>query len=103
MGIYSPEVEAGHTQHSAPEEEGFATNAVEQSMQNLAAALETTRKTKEVDAVVGFVLNRDVVCDVAPLNGRLLLFYSDNRCPHEVRPIYGDRPRYATTFWYHDD
>lgn len=41
----------------------------------------------------------DVVCDVAPLRDRLVLFFSDFRCPHEVMPVTGDA-RFAATVWY---
>ncbi|CAM9402729.1 unnamed protein product, partial [Heterosigma akashiwo] len=38
--------------------------------------------------------------DVAPRSNRLLLFWSDCRCPHEVRPVTGRRDRYAVTAWF---
>eukprot|EP00756_Hemistasia_phaeocysticola_P027208 Hpha_TRINITY_DN16104_c0_g2::TRINITY_DN16104_c0_g2_i1::g.6656::m.6656/K09592/EGLN, HPH; hypoxia-inducible factor prolyl hydroxylase len=38
---------------------------------------------------------------IAPLLGRLLLFWSDARCPHEVLPT-GGRDRYAGTLWFYD-
>jgi len=37
---------------------------------------------------------------VQPLAGRLLLFWSDARCPHEVMPAHADR--YAVSVWYAD-
>jgi hypothetical protein len=40
------------------------------------------------------------LCDVAPLGGRLVLFYADYRVPHEVLPAY--RARSAVTVWYFD-
>ena len=40
------------------------------------------------------------VRDVAPLGGRLLLFWSDSRCPHEVLPAH--RERYAVSIWFSD-
>lgn len=44
--------------------------------------------------------NKKIV-DVAPLFNRLLLFWSDKRCPHEVLPATGP-DRYAITIWYMD-
>lgn len=38
--------------------------------------------------------------DVDPLDGRLVLFWSDARCPHEVLPAY--RERYAVSVWFSD-
>ena len=38
--------------------------------------------------------------DVAPLGGRLVLFKSDARVPHEVLAAHA--PRYAVTLWYFD-
>ena len=38
--------------------------------------------------------------DVAPLDNRLVLFWSDTRVPHEVRPTHA--ARYAVSIWYHD-
>ena len=40
------------------------------------------------------------VVDVEPLDGRLLLFWSDARAPHEVLPTYS--ARYAVSVWYSD-
>ena len=39
-------------------------------------------------------------CDIAPLLGRLLVFYSDARVPHEVLPTTA--PRHAALLWYYD-
>ncbi|KAJ0063205.1 hypothetical protein NL108_013375 [Boleophthalmus pectinirostris] len=44
--------------------------------------------------------DRPYVCDIEPLFDRLLLFWSDRRNPHEVRPSYATR--YAITVWYFD-
>ncbi|KAG8465064.1 hypothetical protein KFE25_012427 [Diacronema lutheri] len=41
------------------------------------------------------------VAQIAPLAGRLLLFFSDHRCPHEVLPTAV--MRYAVTTWFFDD
>ena len=43
---------------------------------------------------------RGGVRDVAPLDGRLVLFWSDSRCPHEVLPAH--RERYAVSVWFSD-
>jgi hypothetical protein len=44
---------------------------------------------------------RDVVIsDVQPLSGRLVLFWSDKRVPHEVLPTHTDR--YCVTVWFFD-
>ena len=43
----------------------------------------------------------DIVCDLAPISNRLMLFYSDFRCPHEVLPVTAGE-RYAVTLWYMD-
>lgn len=43
----------------------------------------------------------EALVDVAPLSDRLLLFFSDFRCPHEVLPVR--RPgavRFGATIWY---
>ena len=41
----------------------------------------------------------DAVADIAPLGGRLLLFFSDFRVPHEVLPVRRGE-RFAATCWY---
>lgn len=41
-----------------------------------------------------------VCSDVEPLAGRLVLFWSDRRVPHEVLPAYKDR--YCITVWFFD-
>lgn len=38
--------------------------------------------------------------DVAPLSGRLVLFWSDERMPHQVLPSHRDR--FAVSIWYED-
>ena len=42
----------------------------------------------------------DTLCEIPPLNDRLVLFFSDFRCPHEVTPVTSQQPRFATTLWY---
>eukprot|EP00976_Prorocentrum_cordatum_P066062 1178163-Prorocentrum_minimum.AAC.2 len=42
---------------------------------------------------------RDYV-DVGPAHGRVVVFWSDGRVPHEVRPAR--RRRYAVSLWYYD-
>ena len=41
-----------------------------------------------------------VYFDVEPLDGRLVIFWSDSRTPHEVLPTNNDR--YAISLWYFD-
>lgn len=42
------------------------------------------------------------LAEVAPLSGRLVLFFADRRCPHEVLPAF--KKRLAVTVWFmHDD
>ncbi|KAG9330906.1 hypothetical protein JZ751_021792 [Albula glossodonta] len=43
---------------------------------------------------------RAVVANIEPLFNRLLIFWSDRRNPHEVKPAYATR--YAITVWYFD-
>ncbi|XP_043923934.1 prolyl hydroxylase EGLN3-like [Protopterus annectens] len=43
---------------------------------------------------------RSVVANIEPVFDRLLLFWSDRRNPHEVKPAYSTR--YAITAWYFD-
>ncbi|XP_077192785.1 prolyl hydroxylase EGLN2-like isoform X4 [Paroedura picta] len=43
---------------------------------------------------------RPVVANIEPIFDRLLLFWSDRRNPHEVKPAY--TTRYAITVWYFD-
>ena len=38
--------------------------------------------------------------DIEPLHGRLIVFWSDSRCPHEVMPAY--KERYAVFIWISD-
>ena len=38
--------------------------------------------------------------DIEPIDGRLILFWSDSRCPHEVLPAH--RERYAVSVWFSD-
>ncbi|KAI1893250.1 hypothetical protein AGOR_G00121770 [Albula goreensis] len=43
---------------------------------------------------------QNVVASIEPLFDRLLIFWSDRRNPHEVKPAYAQR--YAITVWYFD-
>nr|XP_020642672.1 egl nine homolog 2 isoform X3 [Pogona vitticeps] len=43
---------------------------------------------------------RPVVANIEPIFDRLLIFWSDRRNPHEVKPAYATR--YAITVWYFD-
>ncbi|KAK3531271.1 hypothetical protein QTP70_015187 [Hemibagrus guttatus] len=43
---------------------------------------------------------RNVVANIEPFFDRLLVFWSDRRNPHEVKPAYSTR--YAITVWYFD-
>ncbi|XP_060639629.2 prolyl hydroxylase EGLN2 isoform X2 [Anolis sagrei] len=43
---------------------------------------------------------REVVANIEPIFDRLLIFWSDRRNPHEVKPAYATR--YAITVWYFD-
>jgi hypothetical protein len=42
----------------------------------------------------------DALVDIAPVGDRLVVFYSDFRCPHEVLPVRrAGAERYAATIW----
>lgn len=43
---------------------------------------------------------RNVVANIEPFFDRLLVFWSDRRNPHEVKPAFSTR--YAITVWYFD-
>lgn len=43
---------------------------------------------------------KNVVANIEPMFDRLLIFWSDRRNPHEVKPAYATR--YAITVWYFD-
>lgn len=43
---------------------------------------------------------RPVVANIEPIFDRLLIFWSDRRNPHQVKPAYATR--YAITVWYFD-
>ena len=38
--------------------------------------------------------------DIQPISGRLVIFWSDSRNPHEVLPVYSER--FAISVWYFD-
>lgn len=43
----------------------------------------------------------DALLDIAPVGDRLVLFFSDFRVPHEVRPVLAEGvERHAATIWY---
>ena len=44
----------------------------------------------------------DVLCDVAPRRDRLVVFFSDDRCPHAVLPVAREAPdsRYAAVLFF---
>lgn len=47
-----------------------------------------------------FPEGRNAVANIEPIFDRLLIFWSDRRNPHEVKPSYATR--YAITVWYFD-
>ncbi|XP_077467985.1 uncharacterized protein egln2 [Stigmatopora argus] len=47
-----------------------------------------------------FPIGKNVVANIEPLFDRLLIFWSDRRNPHEVKPAHATR--YAITVWYFD-
>ncbi|KAG5269633.1 hypothetical protein AALO_G00204220 [Alosa alosa] len=47
-----------------------------------------------------FPEGRNVMANIEPLFDRLLIFWSDRRNPHEVKPAFATR--YAITVWYFD-
>lgn len=47
-----------------------------------------------------FPEGRPVVANIEPIFDRLLIFWSDRRNPHQVKPAYATR--YAITVWYFD-
>lgn len=58
---------------------------------------------KHGDGGVLRMKSKGVQVDVAPLENRLLCFWSDKRCPHEVLPTSGSSDRFAITIWYLDE
>ena len=89
----------------------FVPEAVEEALGELRKLLEAHRSgmqmTKpDLDALraraAAVSLNDDspALCDVAPIADRLLLFFADQRVPHEVLPAHAER--LAVTTWYFD-
>lgn len=58
--------------------------------------------TEKDGGILRLKTNRRIV-DVAPICDRMLFFWSDTRCPHEVLPAAGLKDRYAVTIWYLDE
>ena len=56
--------------------------------------------TGATELPAGIEFEDDALLDVAPLADRLLLFYSDFRCPHAVQVVGAGEPRYAVTVWF---
>ena len=44
---------------------------------------------------------RENSVDIAPVMGRVVLFWSDSRVPHEVQPCFDER--YSVTMWFEDE
>lgn len=78
-------------------------------------ALERWRRSLEEVDEGGRGAGRDVdavreslepAVDIAPVGNRLVVFWSDTRCPHAVRPVNPrlgcGEGRYAVSFWYYD-
>lgn len=65
---------------------------------SIAAPPSCSRPVSSSDVVAEALIDESVV-DVAPLDDRLVLFFSDLRAPHEVLPVHAPA-RFATTLWY---
>lgn len=66
--------------------------------------VETGSSTGATEQTSVTIDRSDAPVDVRPVDGRLVLFWSDRRTPHEVLPLSTDalKDRIAVTCWYYD-
>ena len=61
--------------------------------------------SSNVAAAAGSGSAQSKVCSIVPSLGRMVMFWSDLRCPHEVTPVVSSDPernRFAITLWFID-